>query len=91
MPNAAGRVVDITPVPRYDMNVQMKDGLAGRSADIDADIEAVRLVTGKDSVPSNVYGRKKLCSFTRSRVEPCCNVSPGYKKRMSWTDWKAVP
>ncbi len=44
MPDATARIFDVAVVARDQMNVQMKDRLAGRSAAVDADVVAVWIV-----------------------------------------------
>lgn len=89
--HSASRIGHIALIPRYDMYVQVKDGLAGRRADIYSDVETIWMITLNDLMadPLNAFQQRAL--FFRGGVEPCCDMAPGDDQRVPIRHRKAVP
>ena len=89
--HAAGWIRDIASIAGNDVEMKMEDGLAGRFSDIDADVEAVRLMPGEDFVTGDVDGGQELRTLLFFCVEPGRDVSLWDEKRVSGGDGNSCP
>jgi len=79
MPDATARIFDVAVVARDQMNVKMKDCLAGRGAAVDADVVAVRIV---GLFYLALCERKCIgegVPLVRGRFEPSRHVTPWHQ------------
>ena len=63
MSNPAARVWNVAPVARNDVNVQMRNRLTCRLANVHADVEAIRCMTPQDLLAGSVDGVGQRLSF----------------------------
>ncbi len=91
VPDATAWTGNIAAVARDDVHVEMRDGLAGRLTDIDADIVAGGLIPIVDQATRRLYSGEQRGSLGVRRVEPVGDVALGDGERVTFRDGKAVP
>jgi hypothetical protein len=69
----------------------MEDGLAGRGADIDANVVTVWLIEAVDDLFGPFNRRQKGRPFSLRGLEPVGDVPSGNQKGMAAVDGKCVP
>ncbi len=90
MTHAAARIFHVTRASRNDMQVQVRDGLPGRRAAIDAEIEAVGSEPVLDELAHRRNGTEQSRALFLSRVEPGGNVPMRHDEDMPLRDRKPV-
>ncbi len=78
-------------VARDDVDVQVKDGLARRGANVDADVVTIRAVPLVDGSSGDVDRTHQLDSLLRGRGEPVGHVSTRDEQSMPFAHRKRVP
>ena len=90
MTHAAARIFHVTHAPWNDVQVQVRDGLPGRRAAIDAEIEAVGLVPVLDELAHRRNGTEQGRALFLSRVEPGGYVPIRHDEDMPLRDRESV-
>ena len=83
MPDAAARAGDIALVARDDMQVEMKDGLPRRFADVHPDVVAIGLPGAFDRGTRVVDRGEQLDALGVRGREPARNMAPWDEQRMA--------
>lgn len=91
MTDPTSRIFDVVLVSRDQMNVKVRDGLAGGLADVDADVEAVGEVFGRDGFFGDRERAQKLALFLPRSVEPRGDVALRDDESVAITDGVGVP
>jgi hypothetical protein len=79
MADATARIFDVAVVARDQMNVEMKDCLAGRGAAVDADVVAVRIVSLFYLALCDDKRVAQGVPLVRGRFEPSRHVTPWHQ------------
>jgi hypothetical protein len=85
------RIMNIADVTGYDMDVEMKDGLPRRAADIDADIEATRLEPLTDYLPRSFQQLPQREFLLCIGMKVIRNMPEGNQEHVPSSDRVAVP
>ena len=87
----APRIGNVAVVPRDDVEVKVEDGLPGSLADVDADVETVRLVLPEDLLPHPINRSENRRLFLAGGIEPGRDMPPRHDQRMTGRDRKSIP
>ena len=90
MTHAAARIFHVTRASRNDMQVQVRDGLPGRRAAIDAEIEAVGSEPVLDELAHRRNGTEQGRAFFVGCIEPGGYVPIRHDEDMPFRDRESV-
>ncbi len=91
MADATARILDVAVVARDQMNMQMKDRLAGRGAAVDADVVAVWAMSLFNFALCQGKRVAEGVPLVRGRLEPGLDVTPRYEQGVPWGYGECIP
>jgi hypothetical protein len=91
VPDASSRIGYVARIPGDKVNVQVKHGLTTCNADVHADIETVRPVTGFDGGPRLGERPHHADLFVRCRLKPSRDMPTSRQQQVARAHRERVP
>jgi hypothetical protein len=89
--NAATRVMHISWIARYEMNMKVRHGLACNFPDIDSDVKPPRTIALFYNLLSNLDASKQTLLLLRRRLKPARNMALRYNQSMPIRNGVCIP